>query len=942
MPVSSSRPPLMAGLSKWGLMAELMAPFKNPSANGQELARAAAVLRDGGHLNDHREFTMVMKAFKLRGMWDYALASLIEMLQRSLEPDAICYNAAGSACVLGERWDQALGILALMLREDLQPDVISYSSVISACAKCARWDWALSALAEMRVGGPEPDMICYSASVTACEKGGQWEWGLWLLSEMSRRGLQPNAITCSAAISACEKGRQWDRSMVLLSLMLQGSLEPNLISYKAGISACEKGLQWQGASAMLEQMQRRVLEPDVIAYSAFTSACEKCEQWQWAVLMVMEAHDCVFKPNAISYNAAISACKKGEQWERALCILADMRLRKSTPDVISYSAAISACEAGENWEWAIALVSEMYQRHLQPNVISYNAAISACESSKRWMQALAMLAEMSQRKLTPNVITFSAAISVCEKDDQWEQALGLLADAQRRELQPDVIMYNAAISACEKGCEWQRAVFLLAAMQGDGCSPNLVTYNSAILACSRHWQWICVLSLLDQMCALDVQPNVDSYGLLLMECEQEHLLDREVDLLLSWCRSLGQDATDFVLGAAAANAAALRLWQGGRMVEAQTVLLEAATHGKWSAVGEYLWGLCGNRASLIGAVRGPSLLAAPRALASRIVGNAAYGKELRLLLRVLELGAAGGGDAASVCEAMEAFGDEEWAARRSWSKVAGGPKAALLCAALRGAPGGGGALEIGTYCGYTAVRMARALPGVRLTTLEADPVHVVVARNVVLFAGLAQRLHVRTGHSRQLLERIAAQNRGASGYSAVFMDRWGSQYHEDFAALDKLGPGGSQPLLRAGSIVVADNVLWTGAALFLWHVFGGDAYRSLLSRVEELGTLSEDFMSISVRQAPPSPASPLDTAAVVPQELLRLHEEAEATRAGVLGRGTALTRDEFAAKMQREMLSALAHLGITPAADAPPDDATLTAGERGGRHVENEDQPLSP
>lgn len=61
-------------------------------------------------------------------------------------------------------------------------------------------------------------------------------------------------------------------------------------------------------------------------------------------------------------------------------------------------------------------------------------------------------------------------------------------------------------------------------------------------------------------------------------------------------------------------------------------------------------------------------------------------------------------------------------------------------------------LELGAYCGYSAVRMARLLlPSARLLTIELNPDNAAIAQQVVDFAGLQDRVRCcprddRCGH----------------------------------------------------------------------------------------------------------------------------------------------------------------------------------------------------
>lgn len=242
---------------------------------------------------------------------------------------------------------------------------------------------------------------------------------------------------------------------------------------------------------------------------------------------------------------------------------------------------------------------------------------------------------------------------------------------------------------------------------------------------------------------------------------------------------------------------------------------------------------------------------APEALglkSSDIPPRTPYSKELRLLAHVLET--ARFGDAEAVCEAMERFGEDVLSPSGQWLKIAGDVKADVLAHAVRRAPDRGSILEIGTYCGYSAIRMALACPGVRIVSLEVDPAHVVIARNVIAFAGLGHMVDVWTGHSKDTLPRLAARYKGNIRFRAVFMDQRGSRYEEDLDVLEGLG------LLERGSVVVADNVLKPGSPLFLWRLFHSGAYDAHIVSLKEFAMPVEDWMSVSISTGPPPGENP--------------------------------------------------------------------------------------
>ncbi|CAE8628135.1 unnamed protein product [Polarella glacialis] len=222
-----------------------------------------------------------------------------------------------------------------------------------------------------------------------------------------------------------------------------------------------------------------------------------------------------------------------------------------------------------------------------------------------------------------------------------------------------------------------------------------------------------------------------------------------------------------------------------------------------------------------------------------------------------------------------------------------------------------GVLEIGTYCGNSALRLAAALPGVRVTTLELDPILVAIARAIVAFAGLWGIVDVWTGHSGLLIPRLKRRlvddpTHKRPCFSAIFMDRWG--YDKDMALIEE-----HQLLQESGGVLVADNVLTTAAASFLWKVAGPTAaFASQVVAVSEVADNSlEDWMSVSVSM---KRSNGFVVEAAVPTELAELQAESERLRQRVIvsgGSGAEVAKSEKPAFAQHAKAT-LARAGIGP------------------------------
>ncbi len=110
-------------------------------------------------------------------------------------------------------------------------------------------------------------------------------------------------------------------------------------------------------------------------------------------------------------------------------------------------------------------------------------------------------------------------------------------------------------------------------------------------------------------------------------------------------------------------------------------------------------------------------------------------------------------------------------------------------------------LEIGTLGGYSAIWMGRALPDDgQLITLEADPLHVKVAKKNLARAKLLGMVEVREGRALDLLPKIEAAGEGP--FDMIFIDADKEPYLEYFEWALRLS--------RPRTLIVADNVVRHG------------------------------------------------------------------------------------------------------------------------------------
>jgi catechol O-methyltransferase len=138
----------------------------------------------------------------------------------------------------------------------------------------------------------------------------------------------------------------------------------------------------------------------------------------------------------------------------------------------------------------------------------------------------------------------------------------------------------------------------------------------------------------------------------------------------------------------------------------------------------------------------------------------------------------------------------------------GDEKGALLDAAVKRADPRV-ALELGTYCGYSALRIARSAPAAKVYSVELAAANAEIARRIWAHAGVKDRITCvvgTIGDGGKTLDALAGDHGFSQGsLDFMFVD------HDKDAYLDDLLSIMDRGWLHPGSIVVADNVRVPGS-----------------------------------------------------------------------------------------------------------------------------------
>jgi len=170
-----------------------------------------------------------------------------------------------------------------------------------------------------------------------------------------------------------------------------------------------------------------------------------------------------------------------------------------------------------------------------------------------------------------------------------------------------------------------------------------------------------------------------------------------------------------------------------------------------------------------------------------------------------------------------------------------GPLVGRLLTLLALAVGARRILELGSGYGYSAYWFARGLPpDGEIVCTEYSEENARRARQFFARGGIRQRITFEVGEALELVERHPGP------FDLIFMDIDKESYPEAFPKL--------LPRLRAGGLLITDNMLWSGAVVRPAAdaaTRGIQAYTRLLYGSQELSTVIlplRDGVSVSLKR----------------------------------------------------------------------------------------------
>ena len=113
------------------------------------------------------------------------------------------------------------------------------------------------------------------------------------------------------------------------------------------------------------------------------------------------------------------------------------------------------------------------------------------------------------------------------------------------------------------------------------------------------------------------------------------------------------------------------------------------------------------------------------------------------------------------------------------------------------------ALEIGTFTGYSALSMAAGLEeGAELHTVEVDDEQEEFIRSYFARSPHGRKITLHIGSALDIVPKLGGE------FDLAFIDGDKREYPDYYRML--MGDDGGRPLVHSVSVLIADNILWSG------------------------------------------------------------------------------------------------------------------------------------
>ena len=362
------------------------------------------------------------------------------MLQDSIEPSTITWNAFITACQKLQRPDVAFKFHHAMRSMGIPADVNTYSSLLSCAASMRDSSVAQSMWELMIQDGVKPDRIVCGAYIWALLEGGHPMDAANVFDEWVSVGVPPGwtpggsrGVEYFSHVSKeYERERNWymyRKCLRLNRLMRSKGIKPevlSLVDVKVRAELNDSGYWIQAGRACEKFLQKHAedLKPSIVAYSFAAIAHDRVGNRMRALELVgcFKHLRCIMNTSA-EYATALNACSQLNALEPAVDLIKRAEKTGINLSIQCFTSSIKICSSTGDVECALWLLRKMSSFDLKPNQHTISCVLSLCGSANKVPGALKLFLSMEDRfGIKPDTVCFATIWDILGSSGAWKDA----------------------------------------------------------------------------------------------------------------------------------------------------------------------------------------------------------------------------------------------------------------------------------------------------------------------------------------------------------------------------------------------------------------------------------------------------------------------------------------------------------------------------------------
>jgi len=316
-----------------------------------------------------RDYLPYLRALHRLSMWEEAVQTLREMLDKKIEVDPVCLNTVLSICVDAGELEAVDRVATEVIEHQKQygmviMDIVTYNTRLKAAARSREIRKCFSILDEINSAKLVADDVTFSTILDVCIDEDDHEMASLALEQMTESGVTMNCVLLTTMIKGFVRTKNLTKAMALFDTMRgeNSVVKPDMITYSILIKAHCDALDMKEALRLLESMLQDGNDVDDVVFTHLIDGCFQSANYPLAEKLWNDMFHSGVKPSIYTIIAITRVWCRSGHCEKAWNLITTMEERfGKKPTLVLHTTLISGLFRHKQYQDAMTA----YQRAVE-------------------------------------------------------------------------------------------------------------------------------------------------------------------------------------------------------------------------------------------------------------------------------------------------------------------------------------------------------------------------------------------------------------------------------------------------------------------------------------------------------------------------------------------------------------------------------------------------